>query len=149
MAGDVTYYDPGKDPDATLVANANGNVAERGDAVQIVGENSQGTEVALVETAGEGVGILKNEPDEYDPDDTFAAGDEVGECAVRTRAGIDWYPDGGNAHAAGDLVVADVGGSVRTYDSAGGDTPEMIEGRVWTTLQRGQHTTGKVAVLRR
>lgn len=148
-SGDVSLYDPGDRPTVTLVANANGNVATRGDGVQIAGENSEHTEAALVDTAGAGVATLVEEPEEFTGDDAdYAAGDVVGEGAVLLRNTVDWWPDGGNAFAPGDQVVTAAGGALRAYDAAGGDTADMILGRVWTTLQRGEYTDGKAAVVR-
>lgn len=150
MQGDLTLFTPGDRVDAQLVANANGNIATRGDALEIVGETTDGrVQVALVETAGAGVATLAAEDDAYSDDDAdYAAGDVAGGITMLLRHPVDWFKDGGNALAAGDQVVTDVGGTVRAYDSAGGDTADMLLGRVFRTSSRGEGRTGKVAVVR-
>lgn len=149
MQGDLTLFTPGERVDAQLVANANGNIAERGDAVQIVGETDDGrVQVALVDTAGAGVATVAQEG-EYSIDDAdYAAGDVAGQITMLLRNAVDWFPDGGNAFAPGDQVVTAVGGGVRAYDAAGGDTADMLIGRVFRTYSQGEYRTGKVAVVR-
>lgn len=147
--GDLSLFSPGEKVDAELVANANGNVAERGDTVQIVGELDDGrVEVALVDEAGAGVATVAQEGDYSIDDADYAAGDTAGQITILLRHPIDWFPDGGNAFAPGDQVVTDVGGSVRAYDAAGGDTADMLIGRVWRTAGQGEYRAGKVAVVR-
>lgn len=145
MPGGERLFEPGSQVDVEVVANANGNVATRGDLVQITGENRGRTQVALVDTRGAGVGHLVETPADYDPDAVYAAGDVVGHSSVYTRNPIDKLYDGGNTFAPGDQVVSAVGGGVRAYGGTG-DTLDMIMGRVWKTGL--DDASDKVAVLR-
>lgn len=156
MSGDLTLYTPGSKVPVTVVADSGGNVALRGDAVAITGENSEHTEVALVETAGNGVGHLDGDPDEYDPDATYAAGDVVGTATVVLRMYVDWFveragwdqsladPSTSDA-AVGDKCVYAPGGEVQLHTTEGA---EDVVGVVWRTIQGDPGTTGKVAVAR-
>lgn len=149
----IKHLEPGESVTVELVANANGNVATRGDLVQIAGESSTHTQAALVDTAGQAVALLDRQPEEYDPDAAYAAGDVVGEAQVKLRHAVDWMvPTGGVTFAPGDFAVSDVGGTVRALDQDGtapDDADHDIIGRVWATNSRGtEYTAGKVAVIR-
>lgn len=149
----IQHLDPGERVTVELVANVNGNVAVEGDLVQVAGESSANTQVALTDTAGQGTAVLDRMPDEYDPDATYAAGDVVGEAMVFLRHAVDWLKvTAGVAFAAGDWAVSDAGGTVRALDvdgTAPDDNDRNILGRVWGTNQRGtEYTAGKVAVVR-
>lgn len=150
--GDLRWFDPGEQPQATLVADSKGTVADRGDIVQLVGGRDGFPYVKLVEDAGAGIGALVERPVEYDPAQNYAAGDVVGDSNVTllTLGPIDWYePSGSYTPTINDLVVADAGGTVRKYDAAGGDTPDMIYGRVFATgTQATPLTADKAAILR-
>ncbi len=149
----TAYLDPGQRVSVQLIADGSGNVAAEGDLVEIAGETPSHTQVAVVETAGNGVAVLDRMPEEYDESATYQAGDVVGEAMVYLRHPVDWMkPSGSYAATAGDRVVSDVGGTVRAYDvdgTAPDDTAADLIGRVWSTNQRGtQYTAGKVAVIR-
>lgn len=143
-----TLYEPGQRVSVEVVANANGVVAGDGDLVEIVGETSGAVQVAAVETAGAAVGLLDRSV--LDVDDTaFNAGDVVGTSMLKLRHAVDWVDTtDAYAAAAGDAVVAAVDGGVRAYDAAGGDTGDMVLGRVWTTNQMGTEYAGDIAVVR-
>lgn len=148
-SGDLTLFEPGQEVTVTLVADSSGNVAELNDLVEITAENGQHTEVSVVENAGAGVAVLKRLPREYDENETYAGGDVVGEATVLLRHPVDWLnPSDGATLSPGDVVTSDAGGTVAAYDSAGGDTADMIVGPVWTTAAKGNYTAGKVAVVR-
>lgn len=148
--GDLRYFDPGQSVPVELQADGSGNVATRGDAVEIVGESGGVTQVAQVSTAGEGIGHLTNNPDEYDSSTSYGNNEVIGTTAVLVSGPVDWHPtDSGYTPTVGDLVVLDAGGDVRAYDSGGGDTTDMIYGRVFATGPRnGSGADGDVAVLR-
>lgn len=150
MPGDLEMYKPGTGGlPATVVADPDGNVAERGDMVEIVGENRDLTEVRRVTTSGTAVpGHLARTPEAFDDDEAYDAGEEVGESTVLVGNKVDRFKDGGNAIAPGNQVVAEGGGSVRPYDTAGGDTADMIEGLVWSASAFDEYTSGTVAVIR-
>ncbi|MDJ1433597.1 hypothetical protein [Halostagnicola sp. A-GB9-2] len=149
VSGDFTLFEPGEQPlTVTLVADSAGNVPELNDFVEIVGENSQHAEVSVVENAGAGVGTITRLPRDYDEDATYEAGETIGEASVIPRSPVDWTnPSDGEDLSPGDDVVSDAGGGVRAFDDEA-DTADMIVGPVWTTISKGNYTTGKVAVLR-
>jgi hypothetical protein len=147
--GDLTLWAPGSDPSVVVEADANGDVPQRGDAVALVGESSRGVHVSLPGAAGEGVATLKRIPTEYDETVDYAAGDVIGESTALLRHYVDWFnPADAYDAAVNDQVVTDADGAIRAYDSAGGDTVDMITGRVWRTTRFADYTAGKVAVVR-
>lgn len=148
--GDLRLYEPGEAIPVTLRADGTGTVAERGDPVQVVGEDAGRTFGELPGSDGVAIGALKREPEEYDPDADYGNNEEIGSATVLTKGPVDWYDEvDGEGLAVDDLVVLTADG-VRAYDNAGGDTPEMILGRVFATGTRASAmTANKVAVLRR
>lgn len=148
-AGDLSLFHPGQRVPVTLMTDSAGNVAERTTLVEIVGQNANHTEVKQVETAGAAVAQVAQLPEDYDATTAYGNSSEVGIASVRLLAAVDWLtPTTAGALAAGDPVVSDAGGTVRAYDSAGGDTADMIFGRVWTTYQREEASADAVAVAR-
>jgi hypothetical protein len=147
VQGDLRLYDPGQQVDVDVIADPNGEVADRGDPVEIAGEDGGRTQVQVAQTDGDAIGALQSAPDVDDAD--YAAGDVAGTGTVLADGPVDWYDDAsGGAVGPGDLVVL-TGTGVRAYDSAGGDSPEMIHGRVFATGTRATaETANKVAVLR-
>ena len=147
VQGDLRLFDPGQSLDVDVVADPGGTVAARGDPIEIAGEDNGRTQVQLPQAAGNAIGTLERAPDVDDAD--YAAGDVAGTGSALAQGPVDWYGDAsGGAVAPGDLVVLTATG-VRAYDSAGGDTPEMILGRVFATGTRASaETANKVAVLR-
>lgn len=148
MSGDLNLYTPGSKVSVEVVADADGNVAGRGDMVEIVGETANSVQVQLCGTAGAGIGHLIRHPEAYDADETYASGDVVSDSTVALRHYVDWLKGDPAALAAGDLVVSATGGGVRAYDSAGGDTVDMLTGPVWRTGSHGEGSASKVAVVR-
>jgi hypothetical protein len=149
----IHYLDPGQKVTVQLVADSSGNVASRGDLVEIAGETGAHTQVSVVETEGAGVALLKRMPREYDSSASYAGGDVVGETTVLLRHAVDFVPVSGSySPSAGDQVVSDVGGGIRAVDRDGtapDDTADMILGRVWSTNTRGkEYVAGKAAVIR-
>lgn len=148
--GDLRLYDPGEAIPVLLRADGNGDVADRGDPVELVGEGGGSTYGELLANDGEGVGALKRRPEEYDPDAAYGANEEIGQALVLADGPVDWYDEGTNwsGSGPGTKVVLESDG-VREYDSAGGDTPDMIHGVVFATGTRASAATAnKVAVLR-
>lgn len=156
MTGLDTLFEPGRKVPVMVVADSNGNVATREDVVSLTGENSEHAEAALVETAGEGVGPLDGEPENYDPDATYDPGEVVGKATVILRMAVDWFRarDGWDQTATdpattsasvGDRVVYAPGGGVQLYGDEGGDA---VVGVVYRTHAEADGTAGKVAVAR-
>lgn len=149
MSGDLNLYTPGSKPTVEVVADANGDVAGRGDMVEIVGQSADGhPQVQLCGTAGAGIGHLQRYPEGYDENATYAQGDVVDDSTVLLRHYVDWFAGDPAALAAGDIVVSAADGGVRAYDAAGGDTPDMLVGPVWRTSAHAEGTASKVAVVR-
>ena len=147
VQGDLRLFDPGQSLDIDVIADPGGTVADRGDPVEIAGEANGRTQVQLVQNDGDGIGTLVRAPDVDDAD--YAASEVAGTGSALAQGPVDWYEDAsGGAVAPGDLVVLTATG-VRAYDSAAGDTAEMILGRVFATGTRASaETANKVAVLR-
>lgn len=160
--GDLRYFEPGQKIPVALVAGPNGEVAERGDAVELVDQQDGRTRVRLSQGRGTGIGHLHRAPKEHeqrDEDVTYAAGELIGResTTVYVDGPIDWFdPSDGYVASVDDLVVFDAGGTVDLYQPAapvdGGedDNPEMIAGRVFATGTRASaETAGKVAIIRK
>lgn len=148
MTGDLNMTGPGVEVSATLVADSNGDVPDRGAALEVAGENEEETEVTALTAAGNFIATLVDRPREFDSDATYAAGDEVGKVTVRITHYIEYlYEDDANPVTAGDKVVVGTGGA-RPYDNAGGDTADMILGTAWYTNPKPEGTAEKVAVVR-
>ena len=151
MSGDVNLFTPGARPPVVVVADVNGDVAQRGDIVEIVGETPDGVEVALNQTAGGGVGHLLRTPEDYDDTAAYAQGDSAGDSTLGLRHYVDWFKGDAATLTAGDLVVSAAGGGVRALDQDGtapDDADNDILGPVWRTGSHGAGTSSKVAVVR-
>lgn len=152
MSGQYTLHEPGSRVPVVVEADDDGNIPDGGDLVAIVGESRRGTHVSIPSERGTAVGLLSRLPFESDgksadSDDEYDSGEVVGDSQIRLRHAVDWADADDDTIGPGDFVVGDVGGGVDAYDEEG-DTPEMIIGPVWTTLQRADGTAGKVAVVR-
>lgn len=149
MQGDLRLYDPGEAIPVELRADGTGTVADRGDPVELVDESGKSTQAELAANDGAAIGALVNRPDEYDPDAAYGDNEVIGTATALADGPVDWYDDAsGGAVGVSDKVVL-TGDGVRAYDSAGGDTADMILGRVFATGTRATAaTSSKVAVLR-
>lgn len=150
MQGDLRLFGPGDEIPIMLRADGSGNVADRGDPIELVGEDGGVTQGELLANDGTGVGTLTNRPEEYDPDANYGANEAIGQTTIAADGPVDWFDEGTNYSGGGPgtLVVEESDG-VREYDSAGGDTPDMILGRIFATGTRASaETANKVAVLR-
>jgi hypothetical protein len=151
MAGDLTLYHPGDQPGVLVEANTNGDVAQRGDGVAIVGADAENVHVALTAGAGEGIGTLAREPERYDDTASYAAGDEVGLSEVLLRHFVDWHKTTDSyTPSAGDEVVFDTDGEIRSVDQDGtapDDNDRHVIGPVWKT-SGPEGTLGKAAVVK-
>lgn len=149
MSGDNVLHTPGSQPSVRVVADANGDVAGRGDVVELVGEGRDGIpEVALASGSGFEIGHLVADSLDYDPEATYAADDRAGEAAVYLRHYVDWFDTDATLAVGTDRAAFAAGGGVRAYDEAGGDTALDAVGPVFRTVARGEYRAGKVAVVR-
>ena len=155
MPGDITLEGQGRDVQALLVEDANGYIAQRGEAVEVVGETPEQTEIALCQTAGKAVGTLHDVPTSFDDD--YGDPDGTGMAVVRLANGpLDWFPlaDGWDqtvadptttSAAAGDFSVVGAGGGLQQYN---GQTAGPL-GIVWATNPLNEmYRNGKAAVYR-
>lgn len=119
-AADLVKWPEGEPVPVIVEANANGNVAQRGDGVQVVGEENGVPVVRLTETRGEGVAILTRTPDDYDSGTNYATGDNAGRTEMELVAPVYWVePDGAYANpSVGDRVTMAPGGGVDVIDGA-------------------------------
>ena len=150
MTSTILHLTPGERVTVQLVADGAGNVAEPGDVLELVGEVPGYPQAAVAEAAGTGVVLLDRYPEDYDENAAYGANEVVGETMAYLTDPVHWAkPSDGFAAGPGDLVVADAGGTVRAYDSVGGDTPDQVFGRVWMTNPAGtEGAANKVAVVR-
>lgn len=125
QGGDLIQFTPGTEVDVEVIADSSGNVATRGDGVELAGDTSQRPQVELVETAGNGIGILQRDVVEYDETATYSAGDVVGvteaiiyKPVILCNAVDDWDSGttGTQAATVGDLVEFKTGGVVGPND---------------------------------
>lgn len=153
VQGDLRYFEPGRQVPVRVVADAAGEVPERGDPVQLAGESGGHTEVQALAADGEGIGALqRGGGDDYDDADLegLEEGDELGSGTVLVTGPVDWYEESDDEDlSVGDLVVL-TGDGVREFDDdPGDDTPLDLFGRVFATGTRASaNTAEKVAVLR-
>lgn len=151
MQGDLRYFNPGQAVPVELVANSEGEIADRGDVVELVGESGGRTQVALCETRGEGVGHLHRRPKDYDEDDDYEEGDAAGveSATIYVDGPVDWFNPVDDYEAeVDDLVVFDDGG-IDAFDDEG-DAAEQVAGRVFATGTRETGMTAeKAAIIRR
>lgn len=149
MSGDLMEFEPGSDVSARLVADANGDVATRGDAVELVGSGADGEPLVALSSGGQAtIGHLNADSPDYDEDATYAADDVVGMCGVLCRHNIDKFVGDGTM-AVGDLAMYAAGGGVTAYDPAAtGADPLDVIGPVFKTALSGEYDSDKVAVIR-
>lgn len=148
MSGDISWFHPGSEVPAHLVAGADGSVPDRRSALELTGENADLPEVGAVSDPSNFVATLVEVPPDYDEDATYAAGEIVGEVTVLVRHHIDWFDDAsGGTLGAGDGAVATADG-VRALDEVGGDAGTDSIGPVWYSGSDGAGTADAVAVVR-
>ncbi len=148
--GDLRLYEPGKEVDVEVVANSDGEVAERGDVVDVVGESTGRTQVEKKNSAGPSAGTLKKTPTDFDEDETYAQGDSAGTSAVFLGGPVDWYEeaDAENLSPGDGYVIINPDGELEAFVDADDDDREIV-GYVWATGTRSTAATAeKVAVVR-
>jgi len=115
------HYTPGYEVDVEVLADSNGDVADVGQGVAVVGEGPDGPQVELVEgTDAAFVGLLKNTPEDLrnpnNSESDFAAGDSVGRATLILGVYVLWMEtDSGYSPTPGDLVEVGDGGDVEAY----------------------------------
>lgn len=154
MTGDLAYFRPGEELSATLHANADGTVPERGDALEVTGENASGAEVSGLTDPANFVATLVDRPADFNEEDAagFVGGEEVGTVTVRVTHHAEWVKEATpGTITPGDFVVMGADGA-RVYDPTAApgaeDTPLDVVGLCWLTAQKDEGTTDKVVVVR-
>lgn len=121
MSSRYIQYRPGDEVPVEVITDANGDVAEAGDLVQVRGENDSFTEVEQNDAAdGKAVGMLKTDGSEYDASNTYSAGESVGEATLYLFHPVLWLDpaSGYSSPAAGDLVQEADAGDIEAYTGA-------------------------------
>lgn len=132
-AGDLIEYTPGDGVGVEVTANSNGNVALRGQGVAISGENSDVTEVSLTAAAGEGIGFVARDPDDFTGDQAdYSSGDSAGRTELvfykpvaHLPVADDWDPNstGTQTPAVGEEAEWAASGELQLYNSADAASP--------------------------
>lgn len=133
MAGDLLKHLPGERVEVHVVADANGDVAVRGDGVELAGEDAEYTQVQQTQaTEGYGVGMLLNEPEDYDENVSYSSGEVVGQATLFLTCPVIYVtPADSYTASVGDQVAwADAGQVVQQA----GVTATGLGGAVTNTL---------------
>jgi len=146
VQGDLRYFDPGGQVPVRVVADASGNVPERGDPVELAGEDGGQTEVRAA--SSEAVGALEKEPQEYDPDENYAADEVVGSGTILVDGPVDWYDEAAIASdpSVGDEVVLGPNGVFEAGQVANEGTETQSGDGTATTFQIPHGLTASPAV---
>lgn len=121
MGSRYIQHRPGDEVPVEVIADANGDVAEAGDLVQVRGENDSFTTVEQNDAAdGKAVGMLKTDGSDYDSSNTYSAGTSVGEATLYLFHPVLWLDpaSGYSSPAAGDLVQEADAGDIEAYTGA-------------------------------
>lgn len=113
-------------------ADANGDMATAGDLVQVRGENDQFTIVEQNDGAdGKAIGMLAEDPDDYDSTTSYSAGDSAGTSNLYLFHPVLYLDPGAGTPSAGDLVQESDSGQIEPYTGA---TATGLGGAVTNTL---------------
>lgn len=131
---DVLRYEPGRRVDVEAVADSGGHAPQRGDLVQVAGENAGHTEVELVQGSdGKAVAILTGTPPDFDSADNGSYSDNasVGVIgAYLVKPVINVVPTSGYSPTAGDVVQATAGSNRGRVEESTGLTTAGQDGTV-------------------
>lgn len=130
-------YTPGHEIPVEVLADSNGDVADEGQGVAVVGETESAVQVELVESVNDRcVGLLKDVPSKLaDPDNSesdFASGDSAGMATLILGEFVVWMEvDSAYTPSVGDYVEVGDGGDIEAYT---GPTATGLGGAVTNTL---------------
>lgn len=149
MTGDLLEYEPGSRIDVEVVADPNGVVATRGLGVEVVGDGRSYTQVQVTQGQDSyGLGHLSTDPDEYDENEDYAAGDVVGEASVFLYHPIVLLePADAYTPTPSDVVSWDAGGTINDWGDGTGATASPM-GVVFASGSRDFGSAGKPAVVK-
>ncbi len=146
MSGDLQLYKPGDEVSVHLVVNAADEYPERGEAVQLNGDESAAHPYAEAYDDGSFLGTVVDLPPEFDDDGDMSDGDSVGDVTVMVGNPVYWYESDDAALEPDDKVVM-TGDGVVAYNDETHDADEVV-GFVFMTGSNVEGTDGKVAVVR-
>lgn len=105
------YAVPGDTYTVEVEADENGNVATENDAVELVGSHNRNPLVEQCGGRATDVGVLAEDPSDYDSTETYAAGDKVGTAEmIVAKTIIPVTADSAYSPTVGDYVAAVSGG---------------------------------------
>lgn len=105
------YAVPGDTFTVEVEADENGDVATENDAVEIVGSHNRNPLVELVGGRATDIGVLAEDPEDYDSSTTYSAGDKVGKAEmIVAKTIIPVNADSAYTPTVGDYVTATDGG---------------------------------------
>lgn len=105
------YAVPGDTYTVEVEADANGDVATENDAVELNGSHNRNPLVQQVANRGTDVGVLLEDPSDYDSTETYTDGDKVGTATMAVAKPIlPVTADSGYTPSIGDYVTAVDGG---------------------------------------
>lgn len=144
---DLFPFYPGDSVAMEVQANSNGVMATRGDEVKVLSENENFVVVGAVEAAGDvSIGTLTEDPDDYDPDTSYSAGDSAGVADVSLDGRVVMHETAEAVTQTDEVQAAPDAAGVETYGDA--TTQATIPlGICIATYAREFGQANKVAVL--
>lgn len=126
------YALPGDTYTVEVEADGNGDVATENDAVELDGSTDRNPLVQLCTGRANEIGVLAEDPDEYDSSASYSAGDSVGTATlIVAKPIIPVNADSAYTPAVGDYVTAVDGGG---YTGITGPVATGLGGAVTNTL---------------
>lgn len=133
-AADLVKWPSGSPVPVNLKADGSGNVATRGQGVEVVGVQDGIPQVQLTTARGTGVGILTRTPDAYDDTKSYANDEVVGDTELELVVPVYWVePTTGysGSESVGDRVIFASGGQVEAHT---GPVSTGVDGAVTNAL---------------
>jgi hypothetical protein len=113
VQGNVIRYAPGDVVSVEVLADSNGDAATQGLGVELVGETPEFTQVELVESANQAIGVLAEDPEGYDSSTSYSSGNVVGPAdLILTRPVFLLETTSGYTATVGDEVSFADGGQI-------------------------------------
>lgn len=132
VQGNVVRYAPGDVVPVEVLADSNGDAGTQGLGVELVGETPEFTQVELVESANQAIGVLAEDPEGFDSSTSYSSGDVVGPAdLILARPVYLLETASGYTASVGDEVSFGDGGQI---DNEGGVTATGQGGAVTNNL---------------
>jgi hypothetical protein len=144
---DLFPFYPGDSVGVLVEANTNGVMATRGDEVKVLDETEEYVVVGAVESVGDtSVGLLTEDPADYDSSTSYSSGDRAGVADVSLNGRVTMHNTDEAVTQNDEVQAAPDGNGVETYGDA--TTQATIPlGICISTLAREFGQANKVAVL--